>query len=160
MIKGIHHVAIHTPNLDRLTKFYGDLFGFVAVGKEYRTQNNPAFDKICGVPGCNVRNLMLNMNNVFLELWEFSAPQGRSLDPRNPNDHGFTHICIEVGDIDEEYRRLSAAGMTFVHHEPVELVPGCKAVYGRDPDGNVIEVQELPSGTKFSFDSLSRTRQY
>jgi hypothetical protein len=28
-------------------------------------------------------------------------------------DHGFTHACVDAIDIDAEYERLKAAGMTF-----------------------------------------------
>ena len=33
MIRGIHHVAISTPDLDRMTAFYRDGLGFVEIGR-------------------------------------------------------------------------------------------------------------------------------
>ena len=44
-------------------------------------------------------------------------------------------------DIQAEYERLSAAGMRF-HCPPLDM-GAVKATYGRDPDGNVVELQEI-----------------
>ena len=44
-------------------------------------------------------------------------------------------------DIDKEYERLAAAGMRF-HCAPVQN-GDAKMTYGRDPDGNVIELLEF-----------------
>ena len=44
---------------------------------------------------------------------------------------------------DAEYERLVAAGMTF-HCAPPQLGAGMiRATYGRDPDGNIVELQEI-----------------
>ena len=48
-----------------------------------------------------------------------------------------------MDDIDAEYERLQAAGMLF-HCPPVDYGT-VKTTYGRDPDGNVIELQEIKS---------------
>jgi catechol 2,3-dioxygenase-like lactoylglutathione lyase family enzyme len=57
-------------------------------------------------------------------------------------DHGITHLCLDVEDLDAEYERLLAAGMTF-NSPPQDLGAGVRTVYGRDPDGNVVELHEL-----------------
>jgi hypothetical protein len=56
-------------------------------------------------------------------------------------DHGITHLCLNVTDIDKEYERLNAAGMRF--HCPPQHMGALKATYGRDPDGNVVELLEV-----------------
>ncbi len=58
------------------------------------------------------------------------------------NEHGITHICLDVTDVDAEYERLQAAGVTF-HCPPQEFAGVSKVTYARDPDGNVIELQEI-----------------
>ena len=62
-------------------------------------------------------------------------------------DHGFTHIALLVTDMDAEYERLTAAGMRF--HCP----PGgnTRAIYGRDPDGNVVELMEVAQGSPMAL---------
>ena len=56
-------------------------------------------------------------------------------------DLGIAHFCFQVTDLDEEYERLVAAGMEFVSG-PVEQTPEVANCYGRDPDGNLIELIE------------------
>jgi hypothetical protein len=50
-----------------------------------------------------------------------------------------------VTDIDAEYERLKAAGMVF-HCPPQAAGKGFRATYGRDPDGNVVELLEVKDG--------------
>ena len=35
MIRGIHHVAVHVRDMDRMMKFYKDAFGFEVVGEPF-----------------------------------------------------------------------------------------------------------------------------
>jgi predicted enzyme related to lactoylglutathione lyase len=58
------------------------------------------------------------------------------------NDAGLTHICFDVVDVDAEYARLRDLGVEF-HTEPVEFGGTVRTTYGRDPDGNVFELQEV-----------------
>jgi catechol 2,3-dioxygenase-like lactoylglutathione lyase family enzyme len=63
------------------------------------------------------------------------------------SDAGIRHICFDVTDIDSEVARLKAAGVRFVS-EPQYVAPTIRSVYARDPDGNIVEFQEiLPGGT-------------
>ena len=70
----------------------------------------------------------------------FNTPV-RSPNPLNRCDHGITHICLDVADIDAEYEWLKSAGMTL--HCPPQGMGGLRATYGRDPDGNVVELFEV-----------------
>jgi catechol 2,3-dioxygenase-like lactoylglutathione lyase family enzyme len=142
MIRGIHHTAISTQNLDRALAFYRDLLGFeVAAEFEWPTGTEVA-DSITGLKDSAAKAVMLKAGNMMVELFEYSAPNPREVDPARPVcDHGITHICVDVVDIDAEYERLKAAGMTF--HCPPQDLGIAKATYGRDPDGNVVELQEV-----------------
>ena len=46
-------------------------------------------------------------------------------------------------DIDAEYERLKAGGVKFNCPPPKFEGGPIRATYGRDPDGNVIEIQEI-----------------
>ncbi len=146
MIRGIHHVAICTPNLDRLSAFYIDVVGFEQVMKS-EWSNRPIVDRMIGLPGSAARQVMLRAGNAYLELFEYSSPAGRAADPsRSPSDHGYTHFCLDVTDIDAEYERLMAGGMQFHSSPPTTAELGTsrlRAIYGRDPDGNIVELQEI-----------------
>jgi catechol 2,3-dioxygenase-like lactoylglutathione lyase family enzyme len=146
MIRGVHHVAVSTGDLDRLVTFYTELFGFEQVmATEWR--DRAIIDRIIGLPDTAARQAMLRSGNVYLEIFEYESPRGIPGDPDRPaSDHGYTHFCIDVTDIDAEYDRLSAAGMRFHSPPPTgeELGSGrLRATYGRDPDGNIVELQEI-----------------
>jgi catechol 2,3-dioxygenase-like lactoylglutathione lyase family enzyme len=144
MILGIHHLGIHTSDIDRLVSFYERAFGFVVVGKEQNLSDFPEAGPITGVKGPAARFVLMKAGNCHLELFQWSAPVGRPLQPLNANDFGYTHFSVSVVDIEAEYQRLSALGMKFVHPSPVKS-GSSQAVYGRDPDGNIIEIMQIPS---------------
>jgi catechol 2,3-dioxygenase-like lactoylglutathione lyase family enzyme len=157
MIRGVHHVALSTADLDRLSAFYTDVLGFtVAMKSSWR--NRPVIDALIGLKDSAARQVMLQAGNAYIEIFEYESPRGKPIDPaRPPSDHGFTHFCLDVQDIDSEFRRLSAAGMTFNCAPPtLDELGGraIRAIYGRDPDGNIIELQEIMDPSlKFSLES-------
>ena len=134
--------------MDRLRSFYERAFGFEVVGEEVDLGDVPAASLIVGVPGAPARTVMLRAANCFIELFQWSAPEG---GPLRPYDFGYTHLCVDVTDIDAEYARLSGLGMTFVHPSPVRF-GSMASVYGRDPDGNLIEIAEIPEGENLYLD--------
>ena len=142
MIHGLHHCAIATRDIDRLCRFYCELFGFEKVA-EGSWADLPALDVVIGLPNTASRFAMLSAGNALLELFEFSSPKPGNGDPeRRACDPGFTHLCMNVTDIDSEYERLRAAGMRF-HARPWHSAALC-FTYGRDPDGNIVELLEVP----------------
>ena len=145
MIHGIHHVAISTGDTERALGFYRDLLGFEVVFGGSWPRGTAKADRITALDGSAARQVMLHTGNAYVELFEYTAPQPRGGDPARPvNDHGITHLCLDVTDIDAEYERLTAAGVEF-HCEPQDVGGGVRCTYARDPDGNVVELQELVS---------------
>lgn len=144
MIAGLHHVAISVSDLDAGTAFYCDAFGFEVQSQGGWDGDRPASDRVIGLEGTSCRMAMLAHHNVYLEMWEYHAPEPKPLDPKySPADHGLAHICFQVTDIEAEYERLLEAGMTF-HAPPAVLGGGSAAVYGRDPFGNIVEIYQPP----------------
>jgi len=141
MIRGVHHVSVHVRDLDRMIQFYRDAFGFQMAGEAFEWDNVKELDWILGVPGTAARGCMMRTGNCYLELFQFSKPEPESNRALQPYDKGYTHFCVDVTDIEQEYDRLKGLGMTFGHHEPIDM-GHCKTIYGRDPEGNVIEIQQ------------------
>tara|TARA_B110000014_G_C20059608_1_gene551724 strand:- start:516 stop:989 length:474 start_codon:yes stop_codon:yes gene_type:complete len=144
MIRGVHHIALSTSDLDRLVSFYCDNFQFEVV---YRSQwrQSPVIDRLVGLEGSAARTAMLGAGNTHIEIFEFLEPKGVEAETDRPVcDHGYTHFCLEVDDIEAEYERLLSGGMRF-HCPPVDTRDSGSllATYGRDPDGNVIELIEI-----------------
>lgn len=85
---------------------------------------------------------MLKTSNACVELFQYATPSPKSSEANRPVcDHGITHLCLQVTDIDAEYERLQAAGMRF--HCPPQTRSGLRVTDGRDPDGNVVELLEV-----------------
>ncbi len=142
MIRGVHHVAISTGNLEAMLAFYRDLIGFEELGQVEWPVGTAQIDKVMGLQDTAARQVMLKLGNLCLEMFEFRSPQPQPMDPQRPVcNHGHTHLCLDVTDIDEVYARLVAAGTHF--NCPPQDFGNVRATYGRDPDGNVFEIQEL-----------------
>jgi catechol 2,3-dioxygenase-like lactoylglutathione lyase family enzyme len=138
-----HHTAISTPNLDRVVAFYRDLFGFEVAVDFGWPAGSDVTDRIMALDGSAGRLAMLRKDNAMIEIFEFSAPTPQPAAPQRPVcDHGLTHLCFDVEDIQAEYARLSAAGMRF-HCPPQRIGPSEWATYGRDCDGNVVELIQI-----------------
>lgn len=140
MMKAIHHTAISTPDLDRLIKFYCDLLGFEIESEFAWPVGMEVSDSILGLTDTAAKAAMLKLGDYRLELFQFSSPEAKPGDPNRPVvDHGLTHLAFTVEDIQAEYDRLVKAGMTF--HCPPQNI-GATVTYGRDPDGNVLELMQ------------------
>ena len=136
-------------------EFYREAFGFAPVGPEHRWDNDPNIELTTGVRGSAARVILLRVKNCYLEVFEYSAPPPRDGGALHPNDRGYTHIAIEVDDIDGELKRLSKLGMAFTNTEAVDH-GATRAMYGRDLDGNIIELLEWKPETPASIDKLDR----
>lgn len=153
MIRGIHHFAINVHNFDRMVQFYRDAFGFEVVGEPFEWQNDEFIDKIVDVPGSAAKGAMLRAGTCYFEIFQYSEPQPESDSPLNPYDKGYTHFCVDVTDIEEEYERLKGLGMTFSQPAPID-VGHVKSIYGRDPEGNLIEIQQTADNCDFPLSAL------
>lgn len=155
MIRGIHHVAIHVHDMDRMIKFYNEAFGFEVVGEPFAWENDEFIDRIVAVKGSASRGAMLRAGTCYIEMFQYSAPAPNNTQGLDPFDKGYTHFCVDVVGIEEEFERLKKVGMTFPEPEPIN-VGHVKTCYGRDPEGNLIEIQEtIDENCDFPLDQLS-----
>ena len=143
MIGGVHHTGISTPDIARLIAFYRDVIGFELCYEMVMDQPSEKTDAMLGMDGVTVRMAMMRTGSSYIELLQFDTPAGA---PRGPDwklaDHGHNHICLMVDDIDAEYARLKAAGMPF-NAPPVHSSRPTTVCYGKDPDGNHIELMQF-----------------
>jgi len=104
--------------------------------------DNVQADTIWGFSGSAMRMVMLRTANALLELFGFAYPVTPERSEDRPGYHqGITHICIRVSvsgsRIRPALRRRNAL------QQRAKNIPGlCRAVYGRDPDGKLIELIE------------------
>jgi glyoxylase I family protein len=143
LIRGVHHVAISTPDADRLLGFYCGLLGSEKLFDGSWEAGTQRADTIMGLKGWAARQIMLRTGNLYLEVFEFRSPTPRAGDPeRAVCDHGITHVCLLVDGLDHEYERLQEAGVPF-QSSPQDIGGGIRTIYARDPDANIVELKEL-----------------
>ena len=143
MFLGIHHTALSTPDLDRLVRFYRELFGFEVEFDFPWDETNLAFRRTHAVAETAGRVVMISNGAHRLEIFEYRKPEPRPDHAERANaDLGLSHFCFQVTDLEKEYERLRAAGMRF-QSPPVEQTSSVVNCYGRDPDGNLIELIEF-----------------
>ena len=142
VVKALHHVALSVRDLDRSIAFYCGLLGMeklhqVSFGGE-------TMELITRLPHARGRAAMLRVGGQNIEIFEFSEPIPKAPEVQRPVcDHGISHFCVEVDDLEQEYERLKAAGVEF--HCAPQPFGNMKSTYARDPDGNVFELLEIPS---------------
>ena len=84
VIRGVHHVAVSTGDLERLKRFYTEVLGFEVVA-EWSWSGNRV---IVGLEGSAADTAMLRAGNVYLEMFQYHSPEGA---PGRPAcDHGYT----------------------------------------------------------------------
>jgi catechol 2,3-dioxygenase-like lactoylglutathione lyase family enzyme len=144
MITGFNHVGISVANLERSIGFYRDLLGMQLIQEV--SFEGTKYESILRLKGAKGRIAILRTGNLELEFFEFEAPAARPADPNRPVcDRGITHFAVTVADLAGLHARLQAAGVVF-HCPPIDF--GCAvATYLRDPDGNVIEMLQLPASS-------------
>jgi catechol 2,3-dioxygenase-like lactoylglutathione lyase family enzyme len=141
VLKGLHHTALSTPDLERLVAFYRDQFGFAVAFEFAWDETNPGFRRTHAGVETRGRVAMLERGASRLELFEYAKPAPRPVSGLPGNaDHGLRHLAFEVTDIEAEVARLRAAGVPFLS-APVAQA-NVKVCYGRDPDGNLFELIE------------------
>lgn len=154
MIRGIHHVGINCRDMARMQKFYGEAFGFKPVDDGFSWEaGTDMMDHIVDVKGSASKGVMLRAGTCYLELFEYSAPPPQSPDPKRPNDRGYTHFCVDVTEMEKDIVFLHQCGMTFNERDFVD-VGHVKTIYGYDPEGNVIEVQQCAPRNGFTLEEL------
>ena len=125
-ITGVAHVGIRVRDLDTARAFYEGL-GFDFIVGPVGPEPVAILEHPCGL----VLNFILNGSPTSTENVLMDAPE------KHP---GYTHMALAVADLDVVLTALNAEGIA-ITEGPVEF-PGARALFVRDPDGNVIELNQ------------------
>jgi catechol 2,3-dioxygenase-like lactoylglutathione lyase family enzyme len=152
MIRGVHHLAISTPDIERFVDHYQRWFGFERCGGGGWEPGNDRIDRMTGLTGSSARYQMIRLGNLYIEVFEYASPKGAEVHPRMC-DHGITHLCLYSDDVFADYERLKRLGMAF--NCPPGGSAATRATYGRDCDGNVVELlQIVDAESAFRFEKV------
>lgn len=150
-ICGVHHIAMSVPSLADAIAFYRAAFGFQIVDHEHLGPSD-AGDRVTRMKDVDCTVAMLHAGNLFIELFEFHSPNPALID-RRMCDYGITHLSFEVDDVQVSFEALKAHGVEW-HTNPIDAGDGYLMTYGRDPFGNVIEIQQVPNERAYAFGQL------
>jgi catechol 2,3-dioxygenase-like lactoylglutathione lyase family enzyme len=147
MIRGVHHISLATADLQRCIAFYRDLLGMKLAGVAPLPQGWGAFEKVVGLHDVTGRVAQLDLGNMHMEVFCYEDPKPQPGMRRPACDVGIRHIAFDVEDVFSEYERLKAAGVEFI--SPPQFLDGglCTSCYFYDPDGNIMELQEIHRGS-------------
>jgi catechol 2,3-dioxygenase-like lactoylglutathione lyase family enzyme len=147
MIRGMHHISLATADLERFIHFYRDLLGLTLDRVSALQTGWEAFETVVGMRETAGRVAQFNLGNMNMEVFCYTHPAPRPGERRPACDVGIRHIAFDVRGIQAEYERLRAAGVEFI--SPPQYLKGgeCISCYLYDPDGNIVEMQEILPGS-------------
>jgi len=145
MLTEMRHVGIVVTDMDRMVAFYRDFLGFsVAVDT---SEQGEFIDTVQGLSGVNVRMVKLGLPDG--SLVELLSDAGHPLDEvprRSLCDGGIVHVAFTVGDVEDVYKRFCENDLETLS-SPVTSPDGkARLFFGRDPEGNLLELVQMLTG--------------
>jgi len=145
MIKFVHTNLI-AKDWKKLAKFYMDVFDCEPTRPE-RDLSGDWIDKMTRIPGVRVKGIHLKLpgydNGPTLEIFEYNMMSKTAKDALI-NDPGFSHIAFHVSNVEDIIDKLIANGGGLygeLIEKEIKGVGFIKAIYAKDPEGNIIEIQ-------------------
>ncbi len=123
MTLSIHHIAINAEAPEQLAALYQNAVGFVPLA----------------LPG-SVQWIVAP--NGFIAIHKATQRGPHRAQPPSVADQGIGHFCIQSGDGPGTWAALAKAGIAF-NAEMASLGGDYLYAYGRDPEGNLIEVEGM-----------------
>ncbi len=126
-VTGVAHIGIRVHNLDRARAFY-ELLGFEFVVGPV----GPEPVAILSHPSGVEINLILNAaeanaDNILMDI--------------DTKHAGYTHVALSVPGVEAAMATLAAAGFP-ITEGPVRFPGGSQSIFVRDPDRNVVELNQ------------------
>ncbi len=140
------HVNLIARDWKGLARFYRETFGCVPVPPE-RHLSGKWLDEGTGVENAELKGVHLRLpgydeSGPTLEIFQYSEVIERPLSVAD--QPGFGHVAFAVEDVEAACNEVLAAGGSMLGKVASAPVPGRGSLtfaYVRDPEGNIIELQ-------------------
>ncbi len=138
------HIGLCVSDVERSLRFYCDGLGFERA--ENYDLDESMFDGLgraleVDAP-VELRSQMITRGQWKIELLGFAQPQVVGAPSRARNMLGFTHLSLDVDDVDFVANRLVALGGTILESTRARL--GFDVLFVADPDGTRVELMAPP----------------
>jgi catechol 2,3-dioxygenase-like lactoylglutathione lyase family enzyme len=132
-----HHVSLSVADLDGMERWYRDAFGLREVVERFELAQPPVRTVVLRAP-----------SGLRIELIEragsipdpFSDPLEAALR------QGYVHWALEIDELEQVVAELAALGAQIVWPPADAVQPGGRFAYLSDPEGNLLELVQMPSG--------------
>ncbi len=146
----IGHVAIATKNIDKMVDFYSKFLDKKPHRRSVVNKDNSKLDAIGNVDNIRLKGAWFRTENMVFEFWEYQNPKPAEItEPKPLNDIGYSYIAFEVANIQNEYKRLKMNGLEIL--SKVNSSKYIKEFLMRDPEGNLLLIQELKSERSLKY---------
>ena len=145
---GVNHIGLSVRDLDATLAFYQAATGFKLIRREV-VRNNSAADKLFGREGIEYEVAVLEAPNMLFEFREFSHNRNVPISKMPVEGPGMTHTCFQTPSQLSGYDKFKRAGAEMLSRGdgPVDLLgQGVTYAYGHDPEGNMVELEQLDPG--------------
>src|SRR5262250_1943913 len=150
LASAVDSVDITVSDMDQAVDFYSRVLSFKTVSDTEVA--GETYENLEGVFGVRMRVVRMQLGDEFIELTEYLAPKGRSINAgARSNDRSFQHIAIIVSDMDKAYAWLRQNKVEHASSGPQRLpdwnknAAGISAFYFKDPDEHPVEVLQFPA---------------
>lgn len=147
-IKKFRHIALIVKDMNSIIEFYVNTFGCI-VKRDFEI-NSEEFQKGIGIENASARcvHLVIPDSEVEIELFQFYKPHNSEIRKQEINDSGIRHFAIVIENMKDAIVELKSKGI-LIHSDPIRFekpkeIKGFCFVYIKDPEGNIIELNELP----------------
>ena len=140
------HTNLTARDWRKLARFYTEVFGCSPKPPE-RDLSGKWLDELTAVEAAHITGMHLRLpgfdgEGPTLEIFSYERMLARSTPV--VNEPGFGHLAFLVEDVDAALKAVRSSGGSTVGTVATTAVKGVgilHAVYARDPEGNILELQ-------------------
>ena len=140
------HTNLIAKDVPLMIAFYRDVLGCRSIGQT-RDLSGDWVDRLTGIPGAHIFGEHLALpgfasGGPTLEIFGYDQMIEGGLPV--VNEPGFGHLAFQVDDVEVALSAVLGAGGGAVGGIATTVVPGVgtlRVVYARDPEGNILELQ-------------------